>query len=58
MPRGFCTSRVNFARVTGFWMGGATQGFGRLSPRAELIVDLESGARCVIRGAGGGRYCT
>ena len=40
------------------WMGGATQGFGRLSPSAELMVDPESGARCVIRGARGGRYCT
>jgi hypothetical protein len=36
------------------WMGSATRGFRRLSPSAELMVDPESGARCVIWGAGGG----
>jgi inosine-uridine nucleoside N-ribohydrolase len=34
------------------WMGGATQGFGRLSPSAELMVDPQSGARCAIRDTG------
>jgi hypothetical protein len=46
-----------FRALHRLWMGGATWGFRRLSPSAELMVDPESGARCVIRGAGGGRYC-
>ena len=57
MPRGFCTSRVNFAHVTGFGWAVQRGNSGELSPSAELMVDPESGARCVIRGAGGGRYC-
>ena len=38
-------------------MGGATRRDSGGSASAELMVDPESGARCAIRRAGGGRHC-
>ena len=56
LARGFCTSRGNFARVTGLGWAVRRRDLGG-SASAELMVDPESGTRCAIRRAGGGRHC-